>query len=111
VTLGAYRHTVTVEVPGPMVPDGDGGYTESWLPGDPALWDVSIDPASRSDLELAAAGTVLSTALHSVRGRYHAGITTKARLLFEGRTLNIITVRNPAELNRTLELVCAEVVD
>jgi hypothetical protein len=28
---GDYRHTVTFQNPGPAVPDGDGGYTQSWV--------------------------------------------------------------------------------
>jgi head-tail adaptor len=108
--IGAYRHIVIVQNPGPAVPDGDGGYTEGWADGDPAEWPVSIAPASQSDLEAAASGTVLSTATHIVRGRYHRSVTTATRLMFEGRTLNVINVRNLDERDRTLEVVAAEVV-
>jgi head-tail adaptor len=107
--IGAYRHVVTVQAPGLRVPDGDGGFTESWTDADPPTWAVNLAPATAGDGETAIAGTVLPTMTHLARGRYHPGVTTQARLVFEGRVLNILTVRNLEERNRTLEVVCTEV--
>jgi len=107
--LGSYRHVVTVQRPGPGAPDGDGGFTETWVDSDPATWAVSIGPAGGA-VDTAMAGTVIGTATHEIRGHYHAGVTTAARLVFEGRVFHVTQVRNVDERNRTLEVTCAEVV-
>jgi len=109
MAIGSYRLLVTVQVPGTPTPDGDGGYVDTWVDGDPPTWAVSIEPATRATGETLIAGTVLATPTHLVRGRYHASVTTHARLCFETRVFNVLTVRNQDERNRTLELVCAEV--
>jgi SPP1 family predicted phage head-tail adaptor len=106
---GAYRHLVTVQAPGPAVPDGDGGFTETWPNADPPTWFVSIGTA-RVGGEAAAAGTTIATASHLVRGRYRADVTTNTRLTIDGRVFNVIDVRDLDERRRVLELVCAEVV-
>jgi SPP1 family predicted phage head-tail adaptor len=108
--IGQYRHRVTLGNPGDPVPDGDGGYTETFAPLDPAEWDCSIQAASTRDLESIGAGTVLAQATHLVKGRYHAGITTESQLTFNGRTLNVVYVTNRDERNIETILVCAEVV-
>jgi head-tail adaptor len=109
-TLGGRRHLVTVEAPSAPVPDGYGGYTETWQPLDPPTWDCSIEPATARTLEELGAGTVISQASHIVKGNYHAGLTTKARIVFEGRILNIVKVTNPEERDRESHLVCAELL-
>jgi SPP1 family predicted phage head-tail adaptor len=105
---GTYRHRVTVQTPGPSVPDGDGGFTKTWVDSAPPDWAVSIAPVAAVDT--AMAGTVIGTATHQVRGRYHAGVTTEARLLFESRVFHVAQVRDVDERHRTLEVICAEVV-
>jgi len=105
-----YRHLVTPQNPGPNVPDGDGGYTNSWVDLVPPAWSCSIDPASARDLERVQAGTVLSTASYIVKGRYRSDITTKTRLLYNGRRFSVTGIGNPEERNISLELVCVEVV-
>jgi SPP1 family predicted phage head-tail adaptor len=110
IASGAYRHRVTVQAPGATAPDGDGGYTASWQDADPPTWAVSLTAALRRDGESAMAGTTIATGTHLARGRYRADVTTQTRLLYEGRVLNILTVRDLDERHRTLELVCAEVV-
>jgi Concanavalin A-like lectin/glucanases superfamily/Phage head-tail joining protein len=82
--IGEYRHRVTLGNPGNPVPDGDGGYTETFAPLDPPEWDCSIQAASTRDLESIGAGTVLSQATHLLKGRYHPGITTESRVLIGG---------------------------
>lgn len=110
ITTGAYRHVVQVEGPGPAVPDGDGGYTEGFGPLTPATWHCAISQATPKDLENIGSGTVIAQATHIVKGRYHAGITTKARLMFHGRILNVVAVVNVDERNIELHLACAEVI-
>lgn len=109
--IGSYRHRVTVEGPGDPVPDGDGGYTEGYGPLDPGTWDCSIAPATTKDLEQVAGGTVISQATHIVKGRYHRGLTTRARLVFKGRVLNVVHVANREERDIESILICAEVVE
>lgn len=110
MTIGAYRHLVLFQNPGSPVPNGDGGYTQSWTDTVPANWFVSIEPASVRDLERVAGGTVLSTAAYIVRGRYHPGVTTKTRMVFGGRTFSITGVANVEERSITMELIAVEVV-
>lgn len=110
MAIGQYRHRVTLEGPGAAVPDGEGGWTEGFGPLDPPVWDCSIQPASARDLESIGAGTVLSQATHVIKGRYHAGITTQSRLLFESRTFNVVYLANRDERDIESNLVCAEVI-
>jgi len=107
---GDYRHTVTFQNPGPAVPDGDGGYTQSWVDLVPASWRVSITPATARDLERVAAGSVISSASHLVRGDFHPDVTTKTRIVFDGRQFSITGKQNPDERNVTMELLAVEVV-
>jgi SPP1 family predicted phage head-tail adaptor len=110
MSTDAYRHTVTPQHPGPNVPDGDGGYTNTWIDLVPPTWACSIDPASVRDLERVQAGTVLATASYVIKGRYRPDITTATRLLFNGRRFSVTGVGNPEERNISLELVAVEIV-
>ena len=110
-TIGELRHVVTLESPGPPVPDGDGGYTESWQPLNPATWNCSISSANARDLESLTAGTVVAQASHILRGRFHGGITTEARISFEGRTFNVLSVVNRDERDIETVLICSEMVE
>lgn len=107
---GELRHLVTLDNPGTAVADGDGGFTQTFAELSPARVWAAIQPATARDLERVAAGTVLSTASHIVTMRYHAGVTTKTRITFGTRVLNVTGVSNPDERNRELVCLCAEVV-
>lgn len=108
--IGAYRHLVTFQGPSAPVSDGDGGWTTAWSDLDPATWHVSIEPATARDLERVAAGTVLSTASHIVKGRYHSGVTLASRMLFNSRTFSITGKANMEERSILMELTAVEVV-
>lgn len=108
--IGTYRQLVTLEKEGKPVPDGDGGFTQPPIPLIPPTWYCAIQPATARDLERAAGGTVLAQATHIVRGRFRPDVTTEARVIFEGRTLNVVHVTNRDERKIELELLCAEVV-
>jgi head-tail adaptor len=107
---GERRHRVLFQNPGPAVPDGDGGYTQSWVDLVPPTWDVSIEPATARDLERVATGTVTSSASHIVRGDFHPDVTTKTRMVFDGRQLSIVGKQNLDERGVTMALVAVEVV-
>lgn len=108
--LGDYRHLVTLEAPGVAAPDGSGGYTETWAPLAPPTMYAAIDVATAGDQERLGSGTVLSTASHVVRMRYHPAITTQTRLTVAGRRFAVTAIRNIEERNRRLVLLCAEVI-
>jgi head-tail adaptor len=107
---GDYRHSVLFQNPGPPVPDGDGGFTQSWIDLVPPSWRVSIEPATARDLEFVTAGTVLSAATHIVRGDFHPGVTTATRMVFDGRQMSITGKQNLEERGITMELVAVETV-
>lgn len=109
MAIGSYRHVVAVENPGTPVPDGDGGYTTDYVPADPPTIDASIEFAAARDLERVTAGTVLTTATHLIRTRFHPGITTDSRLIFEGRRFEVQSVQNVDQRDIALILICSEV--
>ena len=108
--IGDYRHLVLFQSPGAPVANGDGGFTQSWTDLVPGAWHVSIEPATARDLERVAAGTVLSTASHIVKGRYHPGVNTSTRMIFGGRTFSITGKANIQERSIHMELIAVEVV-
>lgn len=108
ISTGDRTKHVQLENPGGSVPDGEGGFTESWAALDPPDAWVRIAPASAADLERAAAGTVLSTASHLITMLYHPGVTIQTRLTLGARVFQVTSVRNPDEANRELVLVAEE---
>jgi len=108
---GAYRHRVLLENPGEPQPDGDGGYTEGWSPLDPSIVDVSIQAASTRDLERVTGGTVVATASHLIRMRFHPGVNTETRITFRGRHFAVDSVQNVEERDVALIVICTEIKD
>jgi head-tail adaptor len=120
MNVGSLRHLVTLEVPGPAQPDGDGGFTLTWAPLTPATWRAAIEPAPA--LEGVVAGTVQAVATHVLRGRYHPGITMQTRITKGARTaggalepgsqeFQITGIQNVEQRNVETVLVCVEVVE
>lgn len=110
ISVGARPHRVTLQSPGPDIPDGDGGSTHTWIDLVPPGWSCEIKPATAVDLERVAAGTVLSTNTYIVKGPYHPQLKTASRLLFNGRIFNCTGVSNPEERNVETIAVCVEIV-
>lgn len=119
--IGTFRHKVLLQNPDGAVPDGDGGYTQAWANLEPAVWNCSIDPATVRDLERVAAGTVLSSASHILKGRFHPQVTTKTRITkgprnadgtlpAGSREFSVTGVQNLEERNIELWLTAVEVV-
>jgi head-tail adaptor len=107
MAIGAYRHLVTFQDPGPPVPDGEGGYTEGWTDLAPT-WRVSITPATVRDLERVGAGTILASATHVIKGRWRADLTLETRMLFEGRIFHLTNITNDEERDWTMTLLAEE---
>jgi head-tail adaptor len=109
--IGTHRHLVAVQNPsGNPVSDGDGGYTQPYAAATPATWRCSIEPATARDLERVAAGTIISTASHIVKGRYHPSITVATRLVFAGRVLAVTGVSDPEERHLETICICVELI-
>jgi head-tail adaptor len=108
VASGARIHSITLENPGAPVPDGGGGYSESWVSLLPPTAFASVEAATARSLESLAAGTIIATATHLVRMPYHPQVTIETRIRFQGRTLQVINRTNPDERNIELILVCSE---
>jgi SPP1 family predicted phage head-tail adaptor len=109
-SVGARPHRVTFQNPGPAVPNDDGGFSQSWIDLAPPALSVSIEPATAADLERLAAGTVVSQATHIVRGPYHPQVTTKTRILFNGRVFSVKGASDPEERHVEGVWLCTEVV-
>lgn len=108
--IGRFRHQVTWQNP-TLTDDGDGGTTVAWANLAPSQSRVSIVPATAQSLERTAGGAaVISSATHIVTGRYHAGVTTKTRIVFGSRTFQVVSVANIEERSRKMVLLCQEVV-
>lgn len=108
--VGTLRHLVTLEGPGPAVPDGDGGFTRAWSPLSPSQMWASIMPATARDLERLVANTVQSTASHVITMRFHPQVNTQTRIVFGARTFQVNGVQNPEEKNVELRIAATEVV-
>ena len=109
-TRGQKRHLVTLQGPGTLVPDGDGGYTQVRANLDPPTAYAEIKPATARDLERTIANVVQSKASHIVTIDYHPGVTTETTLLFGTRVFQVAGVQNPEERNVDLVLACEELV-
>jgi SPP1 family predicted phage head-tail adaptor len=99
-------HRVVIQSRGPVVNDVDGGFSQSWV--DLATMSAKIEPATAADLEHMAGGAVISTATHIITVPYVAGVNTKGRVSFNGRSFEIVGVSNPEERNIELILMCVE---
>lgn len=119
-TINQKRTRVTLQAPGPAVPDGDGGFTQTWADLAPAQVQASIAPATARNLERVPAGTTMATAAYLVTIGYRPDVTTRTRVLIPpGRTrvllpasrpLSVVSVSDPDNDQRELELICTEVV-
>ncbi len=107
---GQRVHLMTVQGPGAAVPDGDGGYVQTWADLDPPQVKGSITTATARDLESLAGGTVITQAAYVITLPYHAQITTASRVLFRGRVLSLTSVINREERNIQLVCLATEVV-
>lgn len=83
--LGSLRQRVTIENPTAAVPDGDGGFTQTWIPAVPAQWWAAIETATPRAAERRFSGTVLAHADYIFTGRFHPAIGSQTRLTWTDR--------------------------
>ena len=95
---GSLRHPVTLQAP-LETPDGLMGRTETWT-DEGTVWAEIW--ALRGDERIEAA-KVEAVVTHRIRIRYWAGLTTKHRIVFNGRTFNVRFVNNVNE--RSIEMI------
>ena len=110
----AGQRTTRVTVQGPAsdpVPDGDGGFTQTWITLNPPTWMVRIDPATARELERYSHDTIIAGRTLIVTGPYHPGITTHTRLLLGSRVLSVAGVDVADALPSQLVLFCVEEVE
>lgn len=108
--VGERPHRILLQNPGPPVPDGEGGYLQSYTDLTPSRMSARIQPATAQDLERVAPGTVQSSATHIVTMPYHPGVTTKTRIVFDGRTFTVSGVATPDERKQETIALCEEIV-
>lgn len=111
-TVGERPHYILLQNPGPVVPDGAGGFTQTWSDLSPASVFSKIAPATADELERVAAGgtTVEASATHVISMPYHAGVTTKTRAVHNGRTFQFTGVSSPDERQQETIAIATEVV-
>ena len=109
--VGVRPHRIWLQAPGPMVPTDDGGYEQSWVDLAPPRAYAKISTATAVDMQqMFADSTTLSTASHVINLPHHPGITTKVRILFDGRTFMVTGVADPDSRKAETVLACTEVV-
>jgi len=108
-TIGQRRHLVSVDNPS-RVPDGDGGFSETFSSASPATMWARIEPATASNVERLVGNTVEGKITHLVTMLYHSGVGMTTRLTHEGRYLFVRGMQNVDEIDRQLVLACEEVV-
>jgi hypothetical protein len=116
IPIGQHRHPVTLSTPTAPVPDGDGGYTQTYTPLAPSPWWCAITPAPRTarTAETTGSDTVTAHATHVLTGRSHPGITSQTRLVWTdqaGRvhTAEALDVQDPAGTGVETVVLASEV--
>lgn len=110
--IGTFRHVVTLERPGPPALDAAGGFTETWIPLVPPTWHCAMRQATAADVESVTGGTVITTTMLVLRGRYHGGLLAAgaaARIGYQGRTFEIASIHDRDERGIELEVIAREV--
>lgn len=108
--IGQSRNLVTLEAPTATAMDGAGGYVDTWGPLDPATWYCAFEDATASAMERAGFGTAYAQATHILSGRYHSGLSPKARVHHDGRVYTVLAASDRQQRHMQTILLCAELV-
>lgn len=115
IPAGKRDKWVLLTDPSGSMPDGEGGYTEGWMPLDPPNVYARINPASQADMERAAPGTTVTMVTHMVDMDYHPGVSVRTRMEYDDpdrglRLFQFTSVRDPDEARRSLVIVAQELL-
>ena len=102
---GALRHRCWIQEP-THTPDGHGGTTPSW--GTVTICWGALEPLKGR--EWIESGLENSEITAKFRMRYFAGIDPTMQLYFGSRTFEIVSVIDPDERHKELELMLKELV-
>ena len=107
---GAFRHTVAVQVRSESAGTMGAGGSVSWATVS-GMGSVRASIWPLKGVELIDAMKLTAKATHRIRMRYRSGITTANRLYWSdgGKTYNIVSMIDPDERHRMLEMLCEEV--
>ena len=83
--IGALRQVVSLSTPQAAQADGDGAYTQQYVPLDPPTWRCMIEAVAPRPSESTLGGTITSHATHILTGRFHPGITSQTRFVWTDR--------------------------
>jgi head-tail adaptor len=120
VRIGAKCHRVHLQVPTEVADSGDGGMTQTWAALDATARETltdattgsvawaAIEPAAGRTTERIFGAGVVTQATHLVTIRYRPLVTTRCRVRFGTRTLQVRGVANPGEASTELVLACEE---
>jgi hypothetical protein len=111
VPAGRRRHLVTLDRPGAPVSDGDGGFSQGWVPLDPPTWFCSIDPLPLSEQERRVHQTITASRVVVLAGAWHPGIGIETRVTFGARRFSVSGVEHLDEMPRQTMCYANEVVD
>jgi len=104
---GTMRHKVVIQQNVPTEKDSYGAEVDNWT--DYATVWASIEPARGR--EFWESQQVNAEVTGKIRIRYLGGITPKMRVKHGNRIFDIVSVINPEERNRELQLMVKERID
>ena len=102
---GTLRHVVTIQTPS-VTKNTRGVEVVTW----PTSVTVRADVRTLTGRELVANDQVTPIAQHQITLRYRTGITTKHRVVWDGRYFGITAVLESDNRMRSLVLMCTELV-
>lgn len=105
--IGNLNHLATIEAYTQAVDSFGGTSGGAWATFGQA-W-VSILPLNGS--EKYVSGEKHATATHKIRMRFLSGVNTKMRIKAKGRTFEIVSIINPGERDKELQLIVEEEAD
>ena len=102
--IGELNQLITIQRP-EVTRAASGEETISWTDEatvKAAVWPVSAKAHLESD-------QVQMTATHRVRIRYRSVMRHKWRISYKSRIMEIVSIINPNEANRILDIICKEI--